>query len=456
MPRAESKRSSGSLVARVAVSTAIAAGAAALLAAVISLLIADRLVLDADDRRLHGAVATALRELEPIVARSPVDAASLKTAIEAEQDELAPESIRVTLRDQGRFVGGDAQLPLPSPGTCASFELKGSTLRACAARVGNLHVVAGTVRAPYDHTQLVLAWLLGAAVAAAAAAIASRRAARWALVPLTRLRDSLDQIGVLGPETTLIVRDDPCREVAILRAALSDLVARLSASLDSARRFSADAAHEMKTPLTVIRAELDLLAEEPLDPSSRGTVEKLRRRVVSLGALVERLLALATAGDRRHLANEAVALEDVARDVVARLADAVRARVVVQADAPGMVLGDEALLAALIENAVDNALKFSGNGRVEVQITEPGGSVVLDVTDEGPGVALADRARAFEPFFRAPASRATDLPGHGVGLSLVAQIASAHDGRAEFVDVHGRSSGARLRITLPMWSARRS
>jgi signal transduction histidine kinase len=230
----------------------------------------------------------------------------------------------------------------------------------------------------------------------------------------------------------------------------------LAAALDAARNFAADAAHELKTPLTVVRAELDLLAEEPLESASREAVEKVRVRVTSLVRLVERLLSFAAAGDRARLTKEPVAIEDVVRDVIAKLGPGARARIHLQADAPGMVFGDEALLVALVENAADNALKFSGNRPVEIDVRELGDKVLLDVRDQGPGIAQADRARAFEPFFRTPASRGENTPGYGVGLALVARIAAAHEGAAGFVDPVPGGNGAHLRIVLPGWSPRES
>lgn len=313
-----------------------------------------------------------------------------------------------------------------------------------------------TIRAHRSPTPLLVASLVAGIVAAIGAAFFGARAARWALEPLTRLGSSLERIGGSEPRAVVIAGDDTCREIATLRAALGSLLTRLADALDSARNFSADAAHELKTPLTVIRAELDLLAEEPLDEAPRQSVDRLRARVTALSTLVDRLLALATAGDRSRLTKEAVAMEDVAREVIAKLAPVAQARVRLQADAPGMVLGDETLLSALVENAADNALKFSDDRPVEIDLSERGTEVLVEVRDYGPGLAEEDRKRAFEPFFRTPASRGANTPGHGVGLALVARIAGAHGGAAEFVDMDPGERGARLRIVLPAWSPRDS
>jgi signal transduction histidine kinase len=435
----------------VALGTAVSAAVVALLAAAISLIVADRLVVDAEDSRLGAMAEIVGAELAQAGSKTAV-----AEAVAHEEAELAPAAIRIAVRDSSTFVGGDAKLPAPLPGSCQSRSVGDTTLRACAVQVGAFHIVAGAIRAPHGTMLLLVSCLVAAVVAAIGAALLGRRTARWALEPLTRLRDSVDRIAVDEPRAVVVSGDDTCREIASLRSALGSLLTRLADALDAARNFSADAAHELKTPLTVIRAELDLLAEEPLDPAPREAVERVRSRVASLVTLVERLLSFATAADHARLTKEAVAIEDVARDVIAKLGPSARARIRLRADAPGMVLGDEALLTALVENAADNALKFSGDSAVEIDVSERGGRVLLEVRDHGPGIAEADRVRAFEPFFRTPASRGENTPGHGVGLALVARIAAAHEGAAEFVDVGSGESGARLRVVLPGWAPRPS
>ena len=423
-----------SLTARVALGTALAGGLAAVLAAAASIVISDRLVLAAEDRRLRAQASIAVRE----IAKTP-----RASQVEDEMEEIAPEGYRLAVFQGDQLLAGHPSVTDLAAGSCASRDA--DTYRACSVGSRELRVVVSMARTPLDQTSLFLACGLAVLVSAVVSAALGRRAAKWALAPLTRLGASLRGLDEADPKA--IAGDDRTAEVAALRAALGGLVARLGSSLDSARRFSADAAHEMKTPLTVLRAELELLAEEPLAPGVLATVEKLRLRVVAISKLVERLLTLANATDNAKLAQDAVAMEDVVRDIVERLGATARERVVVTVTDPGMVLGDETLLGALVENAVDNALKFSAE-RVELHVRADDG-VVVDVTDRGPGIAPADRLRAFEAFFRTPASRASALPGHGVGLALVAQIATAHGGAAELVDPPAGGPGVCLRVRLP-------
>lgn len=435
-----------SLAGRVALGTALSAGVVAILAASGSLFVADRLVREAEDGRLRAA-SLAFATEAPLSG----DAAALGHAVRQEQDELAPTSLRLAVT-QGAGRLGDANLPMPAAGTCASHDVGAETVRVCTVRRGPLLVGVGATRTRSGLATVLVPAVVAALIAALAAAVLGVRSARWALGPLTRLRSSLDGIDGAEPARVVLAEGDACREVEELRAALDGLLTRLGGALGAARSFSADAAHELRTPLTVIRGELELLAEEPLDEATSRSVSKLRAQVAGLLVLTERLLALATAGEREPGEGEAVALEEVVTDVVARLPSPLRARVQTRAPAQGMVRGDANLLAALVENAVENALKFSGEGTVEVDVREEEGRVVVEVADEGPGVPEGERERAFEPFFRSAAVRAQGAKGHGVGLALVARIANAHRGAVRFVDPEPGAVGARLRVELPAWA----
>jgi signal transduction histidine kinase len=516
---------STSLASRVALGTALAAALAALVAALVSVVISDRIVAAEEDRRLRSMAAVVIRELPNVDG----DEAATRAAVAEEVGELAPESIRIAVRraaggyggnggnganggngGDALMIGGDAELPILTSGACTSRKEQSSMMRACAVEMNGYQVVAAAKRAPRETGAILAACAIAAGLAALLAALLARRTARWALAPLDHLRETLERVaddddpakarGILSSSSRpppangngkgsarsssssssapsspggkkYDSRNPPTlnvREVADVQVALQTLVDRLAVSLDTARRFSADAAHELKTPLTVLSAELDLLAEENLDESSRAAVQRLRRRVASLAKLVERLLSLGAAASGKLASKEAVALDEIARDVVGELDISARSRVTIHAEAVGTVLGDEVLLHALIENAVDNALKFSGEeGQVEVRISEPflagahGSSpaqsstskVIVEIIDEGPGISPSDREHAFEPFFRTPESRArASTPGHGIGLALVMQIARAHSGTAEFVNP-AEGAGAHLRVTFPAWAA---
>jgi signal transduction histidine kinase len=234
-------------------------------------------------------------------------------------------------------------------------------------------------------------------------------------------------------------------EVNAVRAALVELLGRLQESLDQSRRFAANAAHELRTPLATLRVELELLAENEHPPDATAAHARLHRTVTSLGTLLERLLVLAEGARGTLELVEEVSLPEVAEDVVLSLPEGARGRVSVEAHGRGLVRGDAHLLRQLVDNAVDNALKFSGQGLVRVSIEETAEATLLDVRDEGPGIAEEDAVRAFEPFYRSPLARARH-PGHGIGLSLVALVARAHRAHVAFLPA---ARGAHLRVTFP-------
>ncbi|MFO0625849.1 MAG: HAMP domain-containing sensor histidine kinase [Polyangiales bacterium] len=240
-------------------------------------------------------------------------------------------------------------------------------------------------------------------------------------------------------------------EVDALREALSALLTGHADSLARARRFAADAAHELRTPLGRLRAALELAADDPALPDAhRAQLARLQQDAGALGALAERLLILASPLPTATLAGEAVSLAEVAGEVVDALDDVARARVSLRADDEGMVRGDPTLLRVMVHNAVENALKFAPAGAITVAVRAAAATVVVQVRDAGPGVPASQREALFAPFHRSAAARAAGLPGHGVGLALIAHVARAHGGEARFVDA---DRGATLEVSLPPWRA---
>jgi signal transduction histidine kinase len=290
---------------------------------------------------------------------------------------------------------------------------------------------------------LVTATLLAALVGR----LVARRAALWALAPLTSLRTSLETIRAREPRDAKLGGDDRIAEVRELRVALGGLLSRLGEALDAARGFSAEAAHELRTPLTTLSAELDLLAEEELPQEAREAVERLQRRTHDMTRLVERLLFLAEIeplSDHGEPKGE-LDLRDLAFRVVDSLPHGAKERVVVRGEGDVRVHGDDVLLGALVENLVDNALKFSEH-EVRLTVRPDGDVVVLEVADEGPGLATELDDQLFRPFVRGSDARARGTPGHGLGLGIVSRIAKAHGGEVSRVP---EQSGATFRVRLP-------
>lgn len=240
-------------------------------------------------------------------------------------------------------------------------------------------------------------------------------------------------------------------EYASLVAVLNAMLGRLRAAFEAQRRFVADASHELRSPLTVMRGDLDVaLRRERTAEELRAALERMREEVDGMTALAGNLLVLARAD--AGLPASALGEVDVA-DVV----DAVVSRTARQADAAGIVLaasaaaapvrGDAALLERAVGNLVENALKYAPRGgRVTIRCSVGDGEAQLEVEDDGPGVAPEHAEHVFDRFYRSDPARGRDA-GAGLGLPIARAIAEAHRGA---IVLARAAPGALFRLTLPL------
>jgi two-component system OmpR family sensor kinase/two-component system sensor histidine kinase QseC len=217
-------------------------------------------------------------------------------------------------------------------------------------------------------------------------------------------------------------------EVAPLVGALNGLLQRLGASLGAQRAFLADAAHELRSPLTALKLQMQLLQRAPDDAARQAATQALTAGIDRAARLVEQLLALARAEPGAPATTHTgVDLNEAVRAAVAETVPFATARgtsVELFADTPVTVRGDAAALTALARNLADNAVRYSPPGaRVELRVMLDAGEPVLQVDDAGPGIAPADRERVFDRFYRHAAG---DEPGTGLGLAIVRSVAQQH------------------------------
>jgi heavy metal sensor kinase len=246
-------------------------------------------------------------------------------------------------------------------------------------------------------------------------------------------------------------------EIGRLAAVINDTYARLEASFDKLRRFTADASHELRTPLAVIRGIGEAgLVETRTPPEYKEIIGSMLEEIDRLTTLVDTLLRLSH-GDAGnvHLSREPLDLGQLTQDVVsslALLAEERRQRVVVQA-ADGVLVGaDRLVLREAITNVIDNAIKYSPAGAViSVSIEDARDCAVIEVTDEGPGIAAEHREQIFDRFFRVDAARSRDAGGTGLGLAI-AKWAVEINGGSIRVD-SAATGGAVFRISLPRGDA---
>ncbi|WP_395069147.1 ATP-binding protein [Paraburkholderia silvatlantica] len=217
-------------------------------------------------------------------------------------------------------------------------------------------------------------------------------------------------------------------EVKPLVDALNDLLQRLDDAFTAQRDFIADAAHELRTPIMGLGLQADLLPKA-LDAEERDLITaQIRTGTARLSHLAEQLLALARLGpDSMPPPMSVMDLTSLARSVVgerARLAQANGIDLGLVAVSPVQVRGNEDGLRILLNNLVDNAIRYAGSGaRVDVVVKCEGGSPTLRVCDTGPGIPVEDRERVWERFYRGNGHGAS---GSGLGLSIVRRIAGQH------------------------------
>jgi signal transduction histidine kinase len=232
-------------------------------------------------------------------------------------------------------------------------------------------------------------------------------------------------------------------EIARLARTMNAMLDRLDASAVRQRRFVADAAHELRSPLARVRAELEVDAAHPASADLQATHASVLTQAVTLQRLVDDLLLLARgdSGALRRGSAGPVDLDDAVQRVVGARRDP---RVAVRDVVPVQVAGDAEQLERALRNLLDNAVRHARD-RIEVSLAALGGTAELTVTDDGPGIPAADADRVFERFTRLDDAR-TD-GGAGLGLAIARDIAERHGGS---LTLDGRGEGATFILRLPV------
>ncbi len=235
-------------------------------------------------------------------------------------------------------------------------------------------------------------------------------------------------------------------EVSPLVNALNGLLQRLGQTLDTQRAFLSDAAHELRSPLTALKLQLESLRRAPDDAARTQAVATLSDGIDRAVRIVEQLLALARAEPgAQPPAMEPLDLSELVRQAVADTVPYALARgstFSLHADEPLGVHGERQGLTALVRNLADNAVRYSPPGsQVELRVFSAQGVPTLQVDDAGPGISQADRERVFDRFYRRAAG---GEEGTGLGLAIVKSVAERHGATV----VLGESPAGGLRVTV--------
>jgi two-component system sensor histidine kinase TctE len=372
----------------------------------------------------------------------------------------AADSIKFALRDaQGRLLAGDAQLPIVTMNDETSQLLSMSqvdqrSLRTLTTRfdtrAGVILITVADVHPPsepavrygfmstllWDFVQLdvtlVLVWI----------------GIQLGLRPVKRLRD---EIAARSPlDLRPLVETSVPREIAPVVITLNRLFATLRAAAQSQQQFIANTAHQLRTPITGMQAQLDLLAAEPAAQPIKGRLLTLQEGIRQLAHSANQLLTLARADPAANIAakNQSVDLNAIVGEVVAKFFDrALQANIDLGVEATSVsIRADPSLLDDLLSNLVDNALKYTpAGGSVTASAGVHNGKPFLAVEDTGPGIPEAERQRVRQRFYRSP-----NAPGHGsgLGLAIVDEIAGLY-GASVSIGAGANGLGTKVLLLFP-------
>ena len=353
---------------------------------------------------------------------------------------LPPAQARAAARTGGARTLAGPPLGLPS------------LLRVVAVGAAGHHVVVAAIsytQASDSLATLAKVLAIGTPLLFGLLALATWLLTGYTLRPIAALRRGAAEVTGTGVPRALPV--PPARdEVHLLAVTLNDMLSRLTEAQQRQRDLVSDTAHELRSPIASIRAQLEVALDHPDGLDWTETARDVHADTLRLARLTEDLLLLARL-DGQPLRRKPTDLAAVCESVAARYATA---RVPVRAEAAGpgpaercVVAGDQDALARLLVNLLDNAVRHAAS-RVCVSVRADGGWAVLTVTDDGPGIAPEDAERAFGRFARLDDARSrAGEEGAGLGLAIVKSTAEAHGGSVSLGDA---GPGLRAVVRLPL------
>jgi signal transduction histidine kinase len=433
------RRARGSVRLRV---TLLAAGAFAVVLVIASFVLVRALegALEGDVRSASEAV---LRQQAQLVLRDGVPPGAQRiSAASGEAFNLpvpgptGPSLGRVVLfvGDPGLAIANRATLGIDGPldeYAVSSLRIGGVTLATAAS----LQEVRDTIA-----TTQTMFWIVGPILVTLVAGLAWLLAGR-ALRPVHAVTSRVAEIGShsLHERVPVPASSD---EIAELATTMNDMLARLETASATNRRLVSDASHELRTPVTVMRAELEVAGRDP-SADWEETSSVLLGELDRLQGMIDDLLLLAR-GDERAFARDEVDVTDLVHEVAARRR---RVPLVVEVtDEPALATGDADALRRALDHLVANATRHA-TSKVSIAVELSDGEVCVNVDDDGSGIPETDRERVVRRFVRTDEGRARDSGGAGLGLAVSADVATVHGGRLEIGD--SPLGGARVSLVVP-------
>jgi len=404
------------------------------------------------DRRLKDAANALMAHLTIKDGRIAVD-----TRSDTPPRLPSADSVIYAMRDaSGRLIDGDARLPAvpmsaDTSQLIAMTQLEHRAVRSLTTRVdtpgGVVLMTVADVRPVADPAARYgfISTLLWDFVQLDVTLVLVWVGIQLGLRPVKRLRD---EIAARSPQDLRAIDESSVpREIAPVVVTLNRLFTTLRSSVQSQQQFIANTAHQLRTPITGLQAQLDLLVAESAAAPVKSRLLTLQEGIRQLAHSANQLLALARAEPTVNIAtkNQSVALDTIVGEVVARFFDrALQSNIDLGIDVkPASILADPALIDDLLSNLVDNALKYTPpGGSVTVSVGKTNGKPLLAIEDSGPGIPEEHRQRVRQRFYRLPNS-----PGHGsgLGLAIVDEIAKLYGAS---LSLGPGANGVGTRVTL--------
>jgi two-component system sensor histidine kinase TctE len=417
------------------------------------------------DRTLTASARVIAERIQSIddVIEAPIPPAALEMFVSDEPDRV----VYRVLDPDGDLITGYADGPMPPtpPKGLAPLHFDGTfqgrPVRAVAlaqpivsaAGTRNGLVVVGSTLRNHDRlvSELWLKALRDQVLLVAAACVLAVYGLTRGLARLTRLRD---RVLARDPERPDRLADEALpSELRPLATALDDAFARIEGDVAIQRRFVANAAHQLRTPLTILKTQANVGLAETSPEAAREALRAVDRSVGAMNRLVNQLLSLARAERGTDALRKApldlVAVLRTRLDDLAPLALERGVDLAFEAEPATLpFVGHETLLGEIVVNLVENALRHAPEGgEVVVRLASPEGAIELTVEDDGPGIPEAERERVFERFHRLDRA---DPTGTGLGLSVVREAVGAHDGTIALGPRADGRSGLRVVVRFPV------
>lgn len=275
-----------------------------------------------------------------------------------------------------------------------------------------------------------------------------------ALSPIDKITGTARDISSNNLEQRIEEKDTD-DEVGRLATTLNQLFSRLEKAFKREKQFTSDASHELRTPITVIRAQSEKsLMEKDLDEKCRDTLEIIRKQADYMGHLIEQLLLLARSDSGKQIIEkekfDLKELVEMVTDEIRGIAEKKNIEIINRASQDSIeILADQSMIIQLLLNLLDNAIKYtSEGGRVEISTEKTAEEVIIKIKDNGKGIPKKDQGNIFKRFYRVDKSRSRQKGGTGLGLAICEWIVKSHGGDIRLESEPGVGSEFLIRLPL--------